>query len=98
MVEVERATRTVFTLDQFTVALVPVVEAPTVHSVSWLVPLAVEQRKNDTANHAVEVAILLVARARVRRELLAPPLEPSIEMTTAVSGVRVVLLSPPDVV
>ena len=63
--EVPRSTMTVFTLDQFIVAVRPVVEAATVHSVSWARPLAVLQRKNETANQALVDATVVSLRVSV---------------------------------
>src|SRR6266404_4410322 len=62
---------------QLTVPVVPNAEAATVHSVSVATPLAVLQRKNDTANHAAEIVPTLLAPSRVK-VMLDPdaPLDP----------------------
>ena len=70
--DVPPSTMTVFTLDQFTVAVRAVVDAPTVHSVSWARPLAVLQRKNDTANHALVDATVVSLRVKVIADCEAP--------------------------
>jgi len=89
-----------FTLAQLTVAVVPTADAASVHSVSAATPLAVLQRKNETANHAAETVPTSLVPSRVKVRLEPPlPFAPLRVPVSEVSSMRLALSeSPPDTV